>query len=697
MKLIPIFAITILSLNADNINMSAQNSGKTGLIEMPNARILEDWSMRPYFYYSDPFIYYGLALSPLPMMEINLRMTQVQDIPGFDNSAGYGDYKDKAIDLKFLLKKEDEFWPAIALGFDDIHGTGLYSSKYLVASKRYKNLDFTIGYALGRMGGENLTKYGISGSDDRGIDFLKSTDFVGGSLFGGVEAKITPKISIKAEYSPINYKYDTVNPFLANKTEMPKSHINAGLNYRATDNLTISANIERGNSFGVGINYAFGLKKEALYPHQPDPRWKATIDTPTKLNSYSDENLSNYISDEVVAEKYSNVQVAINKNKIWVSFENPKYNSSIKAIGRVADVIDEVAPARIDDFYIVLKQTNLEYTSLHINRSEIARIKKDPKLVLDKKDFKFSNDIEGEYANFSDSNNIVKTQSAGQKKFSWIFKPSLQTYLNDQENPFTYKVSILGGARYEVAPGGFLYGRLRVPLLNTTDSISPRVLEPANLATRTDSLKYIQYNGLQLEDLVYDQVFKLPYGLYGRGEIGYFEPAYGGIDLELYKPLMDGRFGIGLEYQKVKKREVDNLFGFEDTYFDGKFINLYANIIPSLGLKATAKVGEFFAGDRGVQVTVMREFKDFTIGAFMSKTDTDMFTSSSNRGYIDKGIFIKIPLSTIMPKDVKGSLSYSLKPWTRDVAQYANQVNSLVGMRPANIYEIENDLEMFKE
>lgn len=697
MKLIPVFTIAILSLNADNLNVSAQNSGKTGLIEMPNARILEDWSMRPHFYYSDPFIYYGLALTPLPWMEINLRMTQVQDIPGFENSAGYGDYKDKAIDLKFLLKKEDEFWPAIAIGFDDIHGTGLYSSKYLVASKRYKNLDFTMGYALGRMGGENLTKYGVSGSDDRGIDFVKSTDFGGGSLFGGVEAQITPKLSIKAEYSPINYKYDAVNPFLANKTDMPKSHMNAGLNYKATDNLTISANIDRGNSLGVGLNYAFGLKKEALYPHQPDPRWRAAIDTPAKLNSYSDENLSNYISNEVMTEKYSNVQVAINKNKIWVSFENPKYNSSIKAIGRVADIVDEVAPARIDDFYIVLKQTNLEYTSLHINRSEISGIKKDPKLVLDKKNFKFSNDIDSEYANFTDSNNIVKTKSTGQKKFSWIFKPSLQTYLNDQENPFTYKVSVLGGARYEVTPGGFLYGRLRVPLLNTTDSISQRVLEPANLSTRTDSIKYIQYNGLQLEDLVYDQVFKLPYGVYGRGEIGYFEPAYGGIDLELYKPLADGRFGIGLEYQKVKKREIDNLFGFEDTYFDSKFINLYANIIPSLGLKATARVGEFFAGDRGVQVTVMREFKDFTIGAFMSKTDTDVFTSSLNRGYIDKGIFIKIPLSTIMPKDTKGSLSYGIKPWTRDVAQYANQVNSLIGMRPANIYEMENELEKFKE
>jgi hypothetical protein len=173
--------------NQKHNDYSAQDSGKTGLIEMPNARVLDDWSIRPHVYYNNAFMYYGVSIAPLPRLEVNLRMTQVNGVPGFGDSEGYGDYKDKAIDLKFLISKEDTFLPAVAIGFDDIHGTGLYSSKYLVATKRFDFVELSGGYALGRMGGEDLRKYGANNSDDRGINFLTSTQFGGGGVFGGAE------------------------------------------------------------------------------------------------------------------------------------------------------------------------------------------------------------------------------------------------------------------------------------------------------------------------------------------------------------------------------------------------------------------------------------------------------------------------------------------------------------------------------
>ncbi|MFZ2889655.1 YjbH domain-containing protein, partial [Sulfuricurvum sp.] len=436
---------------------------------------------------------------------------------------------------------------------------------------------------------------------------------------------------------------------------------------------------------------------EGLYPHEPDPRWRAIAGTPERFERYDDRNLSLILADEIAVERYSNVQVAVNDTKVWASIENPKYNSPIKALGRVADILDETAPRRIDDFYIALKQSDLEYSVLNVSRHDIRKIKSDPQTQISEKTLSFSEDTEESYQQFSGEKEIYKTDTIGGKNFAWLFKPSLQTYLNDKDNPLTYKISLLGGGRYQTLPGGFMYGRLRFPIANTTDSVGLKTLEPASSATRTDSLKYIQYNGVQLQDLVYDQVVKLPWNFYGRGEIGYFEAAYGGMDVELYRPIAGGRYGIGVEYQTVQKRLVDDLFGFEDVRFQGKFINLFANLYPPLGIKAKAKVGEFFAGDRGIHLTFLREFKHFTMGAFITKTDTDVFQSESNRGYMDKGVFLSIPLSTIAPKKIRGSLSYSLKPWTRDVAQYASQLNSLVGLHPSNVFEMNENRDEFKE
>ena len=58
-------------------------------------------------------------------------------------------YKDKSFDAKFLLFKETNYLPAVAVGVRDMAGTGVFSSEYLVASKRYNNIDLTFGLGWG--------------------------------------------------------------------------------------------------------------------------------------------------------------------------------------------------------------------------------------------------------------------------------------------------------------------------------------------------------------------------------------------------------------------------------------------------------------------------------------------------------------------------------------------------------------------
>lgn len=652
-------------------------------------------------------MYYGTAVSPLPRTEINLRISQIRGVSGFSDASSYGDYKDKSIDIKFLLSKEDEIKPAVAIGIDDITGTALFASKYIVSTKRYRFLDFSLGYAMGRLGGEDLSEvYGSSAnssgvSSERGVNFLTSTKLKGGSFFGGVEIHATPDITVKAEYNPINYNYDDINAFAIGKVKPPKSKLNFGLNYAVTKKFNVAANFERGNSLSFGFNMRIPFDKEGLHIHEPDPRWRASEKVKERFENTTDKQLlAKMIATDVAAEKMSNVDIELNKNKIWIGVENPRYNSDAKAIGRVIDTVDEVAPSNIDTFYVALKHHNINMSALKINREDVKRIKYDP--LLTKEEIVNSvalssdtGDMHDEFALGSEAE--IARHHIPSNFFTLLYKPSLQTFLNAKDNPFVYRFTMLVGGRVYPWTGAFVSGRLRIPIVNSTDKIRDKTLEPEESATRTDVLQYLQYKKLQMEDLAFTQIAKLGFDTYARASIGYFEAAYGGYGIEIYKQIAGGRYGVGVEYQNVNKREVDKFFGFKKQKFEGKFVNLYGNLVPELGISATMKIGKFFAGDSGYKLDISRKYKGFTMGIWVAKTNTNVFQSPENRGYIDKGVFLMIPLSVVSKKDVAGQLAYSLSAWTRDVAQFAYQPNSLVGLKTSNIYELTRDLDNIKE
>jgi len=692
--------------NQEYHDYSTMVSGKTGLIENPTARVMDDWTIRPFYYYGSPFLYYGLAFSPLPRLELEGRFTEIKGIPGFLNNNGYGNYKDKAFDFKYLLVKEDDVVPAIAVGVDDMQGTGLYSSRYIVATKRAYQIDWTVGIAQGRLGGEDLHKY-FPGAPDAGLKFWTQASLGNPKPFVGFEAFLTKDISVKCEYSQINYLYDKVSPFMGGTNgyipatyKDPTSKINTAVKYSLGDHVDMQFVYERGNSYGVQFSFPIGFGDEGLYKHPVDTKWRAK---PEEKENYfgkmDDKNLSYAIGKEVAAEKFGNVDVAINQNKIWVGFENGKYNSDTKAIGRVMDTIDEVAPERIDTIYTALKQSGKDLIVARMDRSDVRAIK-DGYVSSDEiqKYLDVSTHLNQKEDEFSDGKDVFKTERLYGERFNWLFKPSLEQYINDQDNPYVYKISALFGARAETFAGGFISGRIMVPFVNTTDKISVKQLDNNNLVTRSDALKYLQYNKPQLYDLSLGQIFTIANGLYAKAEVGYFEPEYGGFATEIYKTIDDGKYGVGLEYQAMKKREVNSYFGFENYSYYGRFINLYAGLVPELGIETYIKYGTFLAGDKGVKVSIQRKYKSFIVGAYMTKTDTSVFApTSSNRGYTDKGIYLSVPIGVVSPENVKGSLWYGLAPWTRDVGQSADTSISLPGMDSTSVYDIKRNAGQFKE
>ena len=158
-------------------NNTSMYNGNTGIIETPNARIMPDWSMRMFLNQDRPYTYFGFTATPLPFLETNFHVTRIDGVAGFSDYASYGSYKDKSFNLKLLLQEETQYLPSVVFGLDDFWGTALYSSKYVALGKKIGYFDFTIGYAKGRLGGEDISKYSTSGNsggdDNSAVQFIK--------------------------------------------------------------------------------------------------------------------------------------------------------------------------------------------------------------------------------------------------------------------------------------------------------------------------------------------------------------------------------------------------------------------------------------------------------------------------------------------------------------------------------------------
>ena len=109
-----------------------------------------------------------------PWMEAVVRYTEGTMYP-YNPGSGQT-WKDKGIDVKFRLVQEGRLMPELALGFNDLGGTGAFSSEFIAASKRFENIDLTLGLGWGRLGSVDHL--------DNPFDRVLRGGFGGGSLGG---------------------------------------------------------------------------------------------------------------------------------------------------------------------------------------------------------------------------------------------------------------------------------------------------------------------------------------------------------------------------------------------------------------------------------------------------------------------------------------------------------------------------------
>ena len=136
-----------------NSNPSYSNYGTLGLIQMPSARMLEEGTLAFSWSGNDPYLRGSILAYPFSWLEASYQYTDVNNAlySRVSSFSGSQTYKDKSFDAKFLASKEKRYLPQIAVGFRDFAGSGLFTGEYIVASKFYKNIDFSIGMGWGTL------------------------------------------------------------------------------------------------------------------------------------------------------------------------------------------------------------------------------------------------------------------------------------------------------------------------------------------------------------------------------------------------------------------------------------------------------------------------------------------------------------------------------------------------------------------
>ena len=192
---------------AQDVPATAGDFGGVGLIEMRNARFRPDGTLEAGAAFRRQRQFWFLGFQALPFLETTFRLTD-----RLDATAGRGTTTDRAFDVKARLWEESAWRPALAMGAQDVIGTGLYAGEYLVASKRLWDLDLTLGLGWGRLGtGADLGNPlgaavgplpGAAADTSGSAAGLASDSLFRGrdaAIFGGLEWSVPPALALGLE------------------------------------------------------------------------------------------------------------------------------------------------------------------------------------------------------------------------------------------------------------------------------------------------------------------------------------------------------------------------------------------------------------------------------------------------------------------------------------------------------------------
>lgn len=655
-----IVALLPYSLAHADPRYTQSDFGGVGLLQTPTARMAPTGELSFNANRTDPNSRYSFSLQPLDWLEGTFRYTSVSNRPyGPKELSGSQSNKDKAVDFKIRLWKESYWAPEIALGFRDVGGTGLFSSEYFVADKRYKDLDFSLGIAWGYLGNRGDFRNPLSVLGDNFNNRRETTSagdvntnmyFKGPpSLFGGVSYQ-TPwaPLSIKLEYEGNDYKHEPQN-----NNQIQDSPINIGAVYKLSDSVDLSVGWERGNTalFGITLHTNFVSRKAPTKTFDPPAQPLPTQEPVTPLTEVDWAEVSKQLDKNA---GYKVERISQRDSELTVYGEQSKYFYSAKAVGRASRILDNNANSDIQWFNLVNKRYNMPIEETSVPRSTFRDVVNNEQDLIN-----LHRTTEVNPA----TPRIEKTLFQQKPDpFTYGFGLGYQQNIGGPDGFLLYQVSAYAEGQYRFTPGTWASGGISANLLNNYDKF--KYDAPSGLPrVRTDVRKYVTTSDVTVPALQLNQARQLDQDLYGMVYGGYLEPMYAGVGGELlYRP-MGERWSIGADLNYVRQRDFEQDFGLRDYRTITGHITAYTKL--PFDLEAAVSVGRYLARDWGTTIDISREFSNgVKFGGWVTRTNVS--SEEYGEGSFDKGIYISIPFDEMMSVSTMSRASIAWAPLTRD-------------------------------
>ncbi len=702
--------------------ISASDWGVIGLLQMPSARMRDAGDVDVSYSRVAPYSRANFIFQPLDWLEAGFRYSGLSNQLYGVEPGNTQSYKDKSVDVKVRLLQETEHLPALAVGLRDIGGTGLFSGEYLVGSKRFGDIDFTLGLGWGNVGargdlGNPLDIFSSSFS-------TRETSASSGELsfrsyfhgrtapFGGVEWQ-TPwqPLSVKVELDGNNYRHEAFNTVLRDS-----SPFNLGLVYHYSQFVDVTVGIERGNTamFSFSLHtpldrlsvpkladpapvpiattrppYVFAQVPSDVAPVEssarilPDPAAQPpaalaiagaavsgtdaktavpVLDPPhaAVMASNAVVNWGNTARDIAVQTGWRVAEIRPQGRDLRVVFANADAIYWRGLVDRALAVLHRDAPANFDRFRLVFVVRGTPMTELLVFRDYWV----------------------AEHGSFVAPSQkrqaiIVMAPKAADREQAPEYASderlvsggaglSYQQSVGGPNSILLYQLGFAVNGELHVDAHTWFAGTLNLRVLDNYSGFNYDA--PSNLPrVRTDIREYLEASRLTMPDLQITHIGALGsdsfYSLYA----GYLESMFAGVGAEyLYRPEASA-LALGLDINEVKQRAFKQDFGVMPYHVTTGFMTLYWQT-GIAQLLAKLSVGQYLAGDRGATLDISRTFRNGVIlGVFATKTNVSAATFGE--GSFDKGIYLTVPFDAILARTSPDVAPLRWVPLIRDGGQ----------------------------
>lgn len=651
---------------------TASDWGGIGLLQTPTARMADEGELAFTASHTSPYSRYNMVLQPLPWLEGAFRYVSVANRRyGPEWLSGTQNYKDKSIDLKVRLLEESRWVPEVAAGFRDLGGTGLFSSEYLVASKRIGSFDASVGLATGYIGSRGDFRNPLTSIDDRfetrpraqGTGSLNSDGMFRGpvGVFGGV-AYQTPwdALQLKLEYDGNDYKHEPQG-----NNQRQKSPFNVGASYAVNKNVHLHLGWERGDLAMFGITLRTNLAQASSMAKVLDPMPMPLKQRPATAVPESEHDTN------VVAELFdwSGVANQLEQNaglrvqsisrrgsELIVTGEQRRFYYPAQGVGRMGRVLDGTLPDDITWFTVQNARLGVPIVETSIERKALV-------------DY-----IEHKTELSTLAGHIEMAPPAAQqretlyraplRRFDGGFNIGYQQSLGGPDGFVLFQVAGTYSASAYLTRNLWLSGTVSYNAYNNYDKF--RYDAPSRLPrVRTNIRRYMTEEDLTLPNLQLTGTRQLARDTYGMVYAGLLESMYAGAGGEvLYRPLNE-RWALGVEANWVKQRDFDQRFSFRDYSVATGHASFYYTWGEERRVVTALSAGRYLAKDWGATLAVSRAFDNgVTMGAYATKTDVS--SKDFGEGSFDKGIYVSVPFDFLLPRSTRARANFAWNPLYRD-------------------------------